>query len=1181
MILNNISNLIRINKIEGNGKDSYSSSPVESKNISKITFSGNISGAKTLSEEIAFQIAQKIEFKKIYKNLPNVVKSLIPANGNLKHIEGILAPDLITKLKSTEIAHNFQKAEESFHQVALKIIEQHGNPSAINEIKSPQIKDFLISNIEDRSQAVLLLDSITNPDIKAEKLSEIIDNPEILSDFIELVVPHIDPTKNDEIILNACAKLTEEDNLYKFKLSPYIKDENTKYDFFSKATENLFKTEAHIYSADNGFIETLSKLPNNAAYNEKKKQIVQDFLNSEHIPEYSKDRVKKDLYKIGDDTLTKISLDSIMQDSFLVKAKDIKNAISALSNEEDKLFYINKILASKDYSLINRGLESISALNDTKKQEEIILKLLKNDANGKFDWTSKQGAASSLYLVKDTSKRIQCLDKLTDSDDFLKEEFAKKLYESFEKIEDQDFLVKFKNEVSERFNPPADLKVIDEKLGEIGLNSAKENETDSIFQHIELINNSEHSDQIIPLYKNLVKNSPVEIPLPKFLSIYDNFLSTGKSPSDFCKIFDEYKYLNKTYLDNHEKFNQVNLRQAQEFLNNIKDFKTLFGMINTEKEDELVTVFNELKKEYPGQNIRDMFANHILENMLEIKGDEKLFLKTKNFVSNFLPDVKINDLTFEQFKNGLNAPLEKSHTGQFLSIAMDMDKCRAIRQGTLFDKSYEQNLNVIAIANKGLIIEGQLKNKNGNLFRAIEDIQAHKSVLNIISRASRELCVDVINYTKLLELANGYASVGLDKEFIQKATKMLDNKKFNIDELSSDFVKIIGEKCGIPPEEIHKIDSNVLAKWDLNNFPTFAIALNKMSEKHSQWLKDLFKTTVNNNYWEYLFKKETEIGKANYETAKIFKENGLNYKKWLKPSTEPAKIIFGQPESINDRAIYINRALVSDINELFDSTQIKAVLSPYLKSIGCKIEEGVLKGLNSKELDVNELSVKTKAINDFMKPHWESAEVKNNINLLTMKDHLRQRVEDFSNILNSKFSQSPEVITAQIWDRNPGTGLFQGTYAQCCTALDGGNGHQAVISMVHTTNQVLEFKNAIGENIGNGELYWAVDKLNKEPFLVVNNIELNRTYRGGKEVIDPVINYLKAYTKEITGKDNTKIYAGKKYNSIDFNGYNTEIVPKVKVLGSVIDDKIKFDSLNSFSETMGNEHENIHLYRLS
>lgn len=1183
MILDNVSALTRQNRIYEKKQNVYNSLPVKPKNSLKIAFSGNVLGAKTISEEMAFNIAQRIEFKNLYENLPDVIKSLMPANGNFKHLESILSSELIKKIKAPEVSQNFQKAEKAFRKIVVNIEKSDNVPSIIKEINSPKIKDYIISNLSHESNIVDLLGEITDPTLKASKVSQVAELSRFFAEHIDKIAPHIEPEKNDELILRICKELKEDkdQNIYNFQLAPYIKDNDKRYEIFSEAAENILINDEDHVSFGKNLVETLSKLPKNDKYNPLKKKVVKNFLDSSHIYDFVKGDVKKNLYMLGDNDITKISLDSILQDDILVTPSEIKNVISSLSSEEDKLLYITKMLNSESYSLSEKAIDSISLLKDSNKQEELITNLLHN---GK-EWFSKRNAASGIYLIKDDAKRQACLNYLvTDLGDY----YAEPLYNSLIKIEDSEYLNKFSKEVTERFKlpdpskkqPDLDLNIEPAKMAlPVNLNRMNSSEFSEL---VKAINDSEFSEQLIPLYKELAEKSPKELPNVQLIPIYDNYICAGKAPSEFSKIFDDYKYLNKTFLDNFEKFNHAEIRQLKTEIDSIKNLGTIFSKVDINNESELLKDLNQIKQESHGQKLKDHFITQITKNLEKDGFSEELNLKIQTFFSECLPDIKVDDLTLEQYKNILKTPFEKKHSGQLLSIFIDTHKNMAIKQGDIFDKSYRQNLNVISLANRGLIIEGQLKNKNENLFHAIESIQEHPDLLNVVSRASRELCIDVINYTKLLEIANGYASVGSNEKFIQKTTNMLDNKKFDLHDLSLDFMKIIGQKCGMSSDEVEKIDSKVMEKWDIDNFPTFAIAMKNLDEKHAEWLKALFKTNVNNDYWQYIFKKDTDIGKANYETSKIFKENGLNYKKWLKPTIEPARIIFGNPESLEQRTNNINKSLVSDINELFDSKRIKELLSAHIASIGCKIDDGVLKSIDGKELNASDLLANTRLINKFMNKHWESDEVKNNANLLTMKDHLKQRISDFSTIIKSDFSKEPELVTAQIWDRNPGTGLFQGTYAQCCTALDGGSKEQAIISMVHTTNQILEFKNSLGENIGNGELYWAINKKNKDPFLVVNNIELNSKYSGGREVIEPVINYLKAYTKEITGKENVKIYAGQNYNKVEFNSYTTETVPNVKVLGSVVDNRLKLDSLGKgvFEDSMIKDHKNIELYRL-
>jgi hypothetical protein len=123
-------------------------------------------------------------------------------------------------------------------------------------------------------------------------------------------------------------------------------------------------------------------------------------------------------------------------------------------------------------------------------------------------------------------------------------------------------------------------------------------------------------------------------------------------------------------------------------------------------------------------------------------------------------------------------------------------------------------------------------------------------------------------------------------------------------------------------------------------------------------------------------------------------------------------------------------------------------------------------------------------------------------------------------------------LTLQLWNRRPPEDLFQGTYAQSCVAMDGGNGVAMVDALNHIVVQMLEIKEAYShKNIGKVLMFWAKEGKNGQPFLVADNVQLKTQYRNHPEIRDAIATYMAQLGQDVAGKP-VHVLMGTKYTKI-------------------------------------------------
>jgi hypothetical protein len=414
-------------------------SGTEVKHSSEVTFCGNaMKGAQNIAEQTAYHIAQRTEFKKVYEKLPDAVKTLVPQNGNFKHLEGLVPEELIEKLKSPEISKEFKEAEPAFLHVVNHIGDDYGSRfvESVKSIKSPALKDFVIKNKDIYpSEAGELLSHITDTSIRDSKIKSLMSDSSKFAESIGHIHKYLDPQKADELILNACNS-ENATGIVKFKLAPYLKDNNKKIEILSEINpeEILNASEYASKIRPDDYINLLDVLPKTSEFDNIKKTFTEAFFNNKSQDMYDKGEFASKIYKIKNDDLTKNTLDKVLsgeiEHTYYFDNKFFDNSIGSLSKDEDKLKYINNLLKKEDdYQAVKLGLNAASTLKDSSKAQNIILNAFES---GKY--STQEEAVSNLHAIKDDKLRNKCLEEIAKGKLYID---GSNLIESLRKIDDK------------------------------------------------------------------------------------------------------------------------------------------------------------------------------------------------------------------------------------------------------------------------------------------------------------------------------------------------------------------------------------------------------------------------------------------------------------------------------------------------------------------------------------------------------------------------------------------------------------------------------------------------------------------------------------------------------------------------------------------------------------------------
>jgi len=334
-----------------------------------------------------------------------------------------------------------------------------------------------------------------------------------------------------------------------------------------------------------------------------------------------------------------------------------------------------------------------------------------------------------------------------------------------------------------------------------------------------------------------------------------------------------------------------------------------------------------------------------------------------------------------------------------------------------------------------------------------------------------------------------------------------------------------------------------------------------------QYLPKLFSEVTSDNSSE--FKKLIELVNANptkplselreslpnnQETKELFKENKINYKKWINFDENSFKS-FSFETNVEDAIKNIEKNIVEELNgDLFksvDKIQTNKFLNN-LETAGYKIDaEKITKNgetIGQKDLE-KIVDVFKETINE-NKIFWDKplADAKQESLKNELVDHLlkgrKKEVADLAQMKNTKMDLNVRLSD----DNNIGRNIFLGNHVGCCTAVGGCNQFAAPQHLMNSFVRAIEIVDKSNNSYGNSMCYFA--KVDDKLSFIVDSFEANGKLGGNVAVTDAIVDYAKQVTKEM-GKPGIPIFFGPNYNKINMDKLEKTQNHTVEVIGRV------------------------------
>ncbi len=167
---------------------------------------------------------------------------------------------------------------------------------------------------------------------------------------------------------------------------------------------------------------------------------------------------------------------------------------------------------------------------------------------------------------------------------------------------------------------------------------------------------------------------------------------------------------------------------------------------------------------------------------------------------------------------------------------------------------------------------------------------------DLITICENQNKVNPAEIIKFFELSKGILDLGKTNAELKKIiNQSILPEGINIDYLSEQYLKTLNRTLNT---NIKEVDTK---RWDLSNVYTIPYFLKLDLPEHKDRFKDLFISTLNNSYDKLIHNPEKEYGLSNIKTAKLFKNNGLNYRNWLDYNKEKPFTLLARTEYTNSK----------------------------------------------------------------------------------------------------------------------------------------------------------------------------------------------------------------------------------------------------------------------------------------
>lgn len=327
----------------------------------------------------------------------------------------------------------------------------------------------------------------------------------------------------------------------------------------------------------------------------------------------------------------------------------------------------------------------------------------------------------------------------------------------------------------------------------------------------------------------------------------------------------------------------------------------------------------------------------------------------------------------------------------------------------------------------------------------------------------------------------------------------------------------------------------------------------------------------------------------NVKTKRQFFNNRLDYKNW---TTFNPKSYIEKDVIIDNSKIKYNvlKNFETDFNDFLKDKNERNYINNLLKKGGYEIKLvklpqydscGVLSGYderlklykNNEQIEFDDILKIIKILNDELRSNKENDESLNEFkhHILTLRYNEAKKIPP----KNQQYKTTIKVRKADM--NNIAHSLFLGNHASCCTAI--GTGCNEWTAPEYIKNKLISCIEVLDgdKSVGNTMCYIA--KIDGEPALILDNIELKRLYQYNDVIRDMIFEYAKKLTIEI-GKPNMSIYAGPNRHKVDMSAFPIE-KKEFKIIGSTDKSDIYLDFDTNEHQISGKEKFCEHLYRLN
>ncbi len=557
-------------------------------------------------------------------------------------------------------------------------------------------------------------------------------------------------------------------------------------------------------------------------------------------------------------------------------------------------------------------------------------------------------------------------------------------------------------------------------------------------------------------------------------------------------------------------------------------------IINKIKEFENANINEDLKKLYSNPSL----AEHI----------DKLY-DFKNYDPYELKDIITSDLTFEDIKKSANifikSPLKQAmkHPNLYLSgiPSEDTEKIDGKYpvlseeklekyQKTMTDffrskmREITRALKYIDVDTFNQMMDKRITTFSGQLEQLDKMDKKHFELASKLMKCRKE-DGKLLSAKEKIDLAKItlYHQLGyLDTEYLEK---FIEGGKVDIKELNGQIFEKLTEVIGLTPQEVENIPKE---KFEFDE----------------EYMYLLLRTQASADFiW---FKEQIETPEAIEKSIETFEE--------LLNSPDEEIIHNGLTREGCEKILdLLNRVHLMEEKEIY---QEFSKINPF-SHVDCSIQDIARFGIL--------YDFKDMIINGNSEIAFDNSKTEAKFKRLGLS---------YGSWLNYDKTDKLELNNVEynikLWDRLPQKDLFMGNRTSCCTAvIDGANGRATPIYLANTAFNVVQLQDSNGNILGMSRIF--VGKVDEEPSIIVENIELNNAFLKGKseeelkKLSKGIFDYIKKYSKEISNGEKMNVYFSQNYTHVPTGDFES-LEKNIEFVGDISSDTIYLNCVPNWVE---------------